>query len=63
MGPRHDLSSKYSNFIFPDFLSRMDNMGIFNASSKFDCQILSYKQVTEFELLCFINKARKKEMV
>lgn len=31
---------------------------IFNASSKFEGQILSYKQDTEFEILCLVNKAR-----
>ena len=35
----------------------MDNMGIFNALSKFESQILSYKQDTEFGILCFVNKA------
>lgn len=29
-------------------------MDIFHTSSKFDCQISSYKPDTEFELLCFI---------
>lgn len=36
----------------------MVNMGIFNALSKLESQILSYKQDTEFEIPCFVNKAR-----
>lgn len=39
-------------------MNRMVNMGIFNALSKLESQILSYKQDTEFEILCFVNKAR-----
>lgn len=37
---------------------RMVNMGIFDALSKFESQILSYKQDVEFEILCFVIKAR-----
>lgn len=33
-------------------------MGIFNSSSKFESQILNYKQDTEFEIICFGNKAQ-----
>lgn len=33
-------------------------MDIFNASSKFENQIMSYKQDTELKILCYINKAR-----
>lgn len=36
----------------------MINMSNFNASSKFECQIPSYKLDTKFEILCFANKAR-----
>lgn len=39
-------------------MNRMVNMGIFNTLSKLESQILSYKQDTEFEILCFVNKAR-----
>lgn len=39
-------------------MNRMVNMGIFNALSKLESQILSYKQDTEFESLCFVNKAQ-----
>lgn len=34
----------------------MVNIGIFNASSKFESQILSYKQDTEIDTLCFVTK-------
>lgn len=33
-------------------------MGISNNLSKFESQILSYKKVTEFEILSYVNKAR-----
>lgn len=33
-------------------------MGIFNALSKLESQILSYKQDKEFENLCFVNKTQ-----
>lgn len=36
-------------------------MGNFNALSKFESQILSYKQDTEFGVLCFVKK--NKELV
>lgn len=39
-------------------MNRIVNMGIFNALSKLESQILSYKQDTEFEIPCFVNKAR-----
>lgn len=32
----------------------MINMSNFNASSKFECQIPSYKLETKFEILCFV---------
>lgn len=34
-GPRQDLSWKFSNWTFTFFISRMFNMGIYNAPSKF----------------------------
>ena len=37
---------------------RMVDRGTFNALTKFESQILSYKQDTEFKILCFVNKAR-----
>lgn len=37
---------------------RIVNMGNFNALSKFESQILSYKQDTEFGVLCFVKKKR-----
>lgn len=33
-------------------------MGNFNALSKFESQILSYKQDADFQNPCFVNKAR-----
>lgn len=36
----------------------MVNMGIFNALSKLESQILSYKQDREFENLCCVNEAQ-----
>lgn len=36
----------------------MINMSNFNASSKFECQIPSYKLDTKFEILCFVNTAQ-----
>lgn len=39
-------------------MNRIVNMGIFNALSKLESQILNNKQDTEFEILCFVNKAR-----
>lgn len=43
--------------MFSFLISRMVNMGIVNAILKFENQILSYKQGTEFEIVCFENKA------
>lgn len=42
------------NFIFLFFMYRMILTSIYNASSKFKSQILSYKQETKFEILCFV---------
>lgn len=39
-------------------MNRMVNMGIFNALSKLESQILSYKQDEEFENLCFVNNGQ-----
>lgn len=39
-------------------MSRMVNIGIFNVSSKYECQIPSYKRVTKFRILCFVNKVK-----
>lgn len=33
-------------------MSRMINMGVFNASSKFESQVLILKQDTEFNFFC-----------
>lgn len=52
----NDLS--FSNFVFPILISRMVNIGILSTLSKFEKQILNYKQDTGFEILCFVNKAR-----
>lgn len=54
-GLGHDLSSKFQ-ICFPFVMLRMNKMGIFNALSKFEGQILSYNQ-WEFGILCFANKA------
>ena len=35
------------------------NIEVYNAMSKFESQISSYKQDTEFIILCFVKKARK----
>lgn len=43
--------------IFPFLMSRNVKMSILNASSTLECQILSLKEGTEFEMLCFVNKA------
>lgn len=40
------------------FLSRMVNMDILNALSKFERKILSNKRVTEVGIFCFVKKAR-----
>lgn len=37
---------------------RMVSMGIFNTLLKFENQLLSYKQDTEFKILCFVNIAQ-----
>ena len=37
----------------------MINIEDYNAMAKFESQIASYKQDTEFIILCFVNKARK----
>lgn len=39
-------------------MSRIFNIDIVYASSKFESQKLSYKQDTEFDILCFVNKAK-----
>lgn len=52
----NDLS--FSNFVFPILISRMVNIGILSTLSKFEKQILNYKQDTGFEILCFVNKSR-----
>lgn len=39
-------------------MSRMENMNVINASSKFEGLISSYKQVSEVRIFCFVNKAR-----
>lgn len=36
----------------------MVSMGIFNTLLKFENQLLSYKQDTEFKILCFVNIAQ-----
>lgn len=36
-------------------MTRIVNMGILNASSKSESQILSYKQDTEIRILCFVK--------
>lgn len=36
----------------------MINIGIVNASSKFEDKKLSYKQDTEFDILCFVDKPK-----
>lgn len=45
-GPRQDLRSKFKILVFYFLMFRIVNIGIFNASSKFECQILRYKQAT-----------------
>lgn len=35
---------------------KLVNIGIVNALSKIESLILSYKQDTEFEIRCFVNK-------
>lgn len=45
-GPVHDLSTEFSNFVFPFLISWMVNMGICNALLKFRSQISSYKKDT-----------------
>lgn len=45
-GPRHNSSSKFSNVDYPIIKSRKVNINIFNALSKFENQIMSYKQDT-----------------
>lgn len=37
--PRHDLSSKFSNYIFRFLISRIVNLSILDALSKFESQI------------------------
>lgn len=37
---------------------RLINLGNLNASSKFERQILSYKQIIGFQILFLVNKAR-----
>lgn len=39
-------------------MSKMVNMGFVNDSSKFENQILSYKQDIEFDIHYFVNKAQ-----
>lgn len=39
-------------------MSRIFNIGIVYASSKFESKKLSYKQDTEFDFLCFVNNAK-----
>ena len=34
------------------------NIEVYNVISKFESQISSYRQDTEFIILCFVNKAR-----
>lgn len=45
-GPVHDLSTEFSNFVFPFLIFWMVNMGICNALLKFRSQISSYKKDT-----------------
>lgn len=45
-GPRQDLRSKFKILVFHFLMFRIVNIGIFNDSSKFECQILRYKQAT-----------------
>lgn len=47
----------FNFFIFSFFVPRLVTMGIFNDSPKFESQILHYKQDTEVEILCYVNKA------
>lgn len=56
-GLGHELASNFSTFIISFLLSIMANMDEWNALSKFESQVLSYKQNTELENLCFVNKA------
>lgn len=42
---------------------RIVNMGNFNALSKFESQILSYKQDTEFGVLCFVKKKKSLRLI
>lgn len=51
------------NFIFPILMFRMVNMVTFNAFSKFESQILSYKQDTEFGVLCFVKKKKSLRLI
>lgn len=36
----------------------MVNVGIFNASSNLENQIMKYKEDTDYEILCLVNKGR-----
>lgn len=42
-GLGHDLSSKFSNFIFSIFMSRIVYKDVFKALTKFKSQVSSYK--------------------
>lgn len=55
-GPRYDLTQNSEFYVFIFLMPRVVNMGNVIGSSKFEGKILSYKQTTEFEILCFINK-------
>lgn len=56
-GGRHDISSKFSNFIILFLMYRLTNKGIVN-TSKFASQRLSYKQDTDHDILWFVKKAK-----
>ena len=49
---------KFSNFVFPFSMCILINIEVYNTMSKFETRISSYKQDTEFIILCFVNKAR-----
>lgn len=52
------MSSEFSDFIILFLMSRLTNNGVINAYSRFDSKKLSYKQDTNHDIICFVNKAK-----
>ena len=48
----------WSKIIFPILIFTMLQKGIFNRQPKFESHLLSYKRVTELEILRYVNRVK-----